>query len=134
MTDQLRRLTAAAASIVSAYVTAHRVSAADVPAMIAAVYAALKPAPEPERSETIVLTPAQIRKSITPLALISFVDGKSYKTLKRHLGRHGLTLDDYRTKYGLPDDYPSTAPAYSEKRSAMARGRRPRPVWTRKKP
>ena len=83
---------------------------------------------------TITLTPAQIRKSITPLALISFVDGKSYKTLKRHLGRHGLTLDDYRTKYGLPDDYPSTAPAYSEKRSAMARGRRPRPVWTRKKP
>ena len=35
-------------------------------------------------------TPAQIVKSITPNALISFLDGKGYKTLKHHLREHGL--------------------------------------------
>lgn len=66
-------------------------------------------------------TPAQIRKSITPDALISFVDGKPYRILKRHLGVHGLSLDDYRTRYGLPSDYPSVSANYSAFRSALAR-------------
>ena len=54
-------------------------------------------------------------------ALISFVDGKPYKTLKRHLARHGLTMDEYRSRYGLASNYPSVAPNYSAQRSAMAK-------------
>ncbi len=45
--------------------------------------------------------PAQIRKSITPDALISFIDGKPYKTLKRHLTGNGLTMEEYRQRFGL---------------------------------
>src|SRR5439155_1403173 len=66
-------------------------------------------------------TAGQIRKSITPDALISFIDSKPYKTLKRHLTTHGMTVAEYKTKFGLPNDYPTTAPAYSEARSAMAK-------------
>jgi predicted transcriptional regulator len=66
-------------------------------------------------------TPAQIRKSITRDALISFEDGKPYKTLKRHLTTFGLTIEQYRAKWGLPADYPTVAPSYSEARSAMAK-------------
>ncbi len=66
-------------------------------------------------------TAAQIRKSVTDAALISFIDGKPYKTLKRHLTTHGETLASYKAKYGLPGDYPSTAPSYSAQRSEMAR-------------
>ena len=66
-------------------------------------------------------TAAQIRKSITPDALISFVDGKPYKTLKRHLSKSGMTIEQYRERYGLPRDYPSTAASYSEQRSALAK-------------
>ena len=33
----------------------------------------------------------------------------------------GLTPDEYRAKWGLPVDYPMTAPSYSEMRSALAR-------------
>jgi predicted transcriptional regulator len=67
------------------------------------------------------LTSAQIRKSITPDALISFEDGKRYKTLRRHLGGKGLTPEEYRRKWGLPQDYPMVASAYSEARSRMAK-------------
>ncbi len=67
------------------------------------------------------MTPAQIRKSIQQDGLVSFIDGKSYQTLKRHLGKHGLDMPAYRQRYGLPADYPSTAPGYSERRSALAR-------------
>ncbi|GJD95885.1 MucR family transcriptional regulator [Methylobacterium iners] len=66
-------------------------------------------------------TPAQIKKSITDEGLISFEDGKAYKTLKRHLTIRGLTPETYRAKHGLPADYPMTSAAYSAQRSALAR-------------
>ena len=73
---------------------------------------------EPARAK---LTGAQIRKSITPDALISFEDGKPYKTRKRHLGTKGLSFAAYQEKWGLPKDYPTVAPNYSAARSAMAK-------------
>ena len=49
--------------------------------------------------------------------------------MKRHLTSHGLTPQQYRAKWGLPADYPMTAPNYSATRSAMAKdiglGRKP---------
>ncbi len=67
------------------------------------------------------LTPAQVRKSITPEALISFEDGKPYKTLRRHLSVKGLTPEQYKEKWGLPKDYPLVAANYSAARSQMAK-------------
>ncbi len=64
---------------------------------------------------------AEIKKSIGDAALISFEDGKPYKSLKRHLGTRGLTPEDYRAKWGLPSDYPMVHPAYSAQRSELAR-------------
>jgi predicted transcriptional regulator len=81
------------ADIVSAFVGNNTVAVADLPALIKATYA----------------------------ALISFEDGRPYKTLKRHLTTHGMTVAEYKAKWGLPNDYPTTAPGYSEARSAMAK-------------
>jgi predicted transcriptional regulator len=53
--------------------------------------------------------------------LISLIDGKPYKTLRRHLSGHGLTPDQYRERYNLKADYPMVAPSYSEVRRAMAK-------------
>ncbi len=55
--------------------------------------------------------------------LISLITGERFKTLTRHLGKHGLTPDEYRARYGLKPDYPMTAPNYSKARSDMARER-----------
>jgi predicted transcriptional regulator len=113
-----------ATDLVAAYVSNNSVPAAELPALIANIYSALSGLGQGGASEALAVEkpmPAQIRKSITPDALISFIDGKPYKTLKRHLNRHGMTIDEYRTRYGLPRDYPSTAASYSEQRSALAK-------------
>ena len=62
------------------------------------------------------------RKSLSsPDRIISMIDGKSYKTLRRHLTTNGLTPVEYRARYNLKPDYPMVAPAYSETRRAMAK-------------
>ena len=43
------------------------------------------------------------------------------KTLKRHLTNLGMTPDQYRAKWGLPDNYPMVAPEYAARRSALAK-------------
>lgn len=112
------------ADVVAAYVANNRLAASEVPGLITAVHEALGNAggavlpAEPERPS---LTAAQIRKSIRPEGLVSFEDGRTYKSLKRHLTTRGLSVAGYRDKWGLPKDYPSVSPAYSAARSAIAK-------------
>lgn len=87
------------ADIVSAYVRGNPVPAASLPDLIRSVRGALEVnelAAVPAEPEIEKPTQAQIKKSVTPEAIISFIDGKSYKTLKRHLTTHGLNPDNYR--------------------------------------
>ena len=108
-----------------------RVQADDVPRFLKSMHDALNglsssgagaesAAPEEAPQEH---TPAvSAKKSLaTPNHILSMIDGKQYKTLRRHLSRHGLTPDEYRTRYGLKKDYPMVAQAYSEVRRAMAK-------------
>ena len=67
------------------------------------------------------MPPVSIKKSVTDDYLISLEDGQQYQSLKRHLSKHGLTPEEYRAKWGLPHDYPMTAPGYSARRSALAK-------------
>ena len=53
--------------------------------------------------------------------IISMIDGKPYKTLRRHLSTNGMTPDEYRARYNLKPDYPMVAENYSEARRTMAR-------------
>jgi predicted transcriptional regulator len=86
-------------------------------------------APEPVAA-TEYVPAVTVRKSLSsPDHLISLIDGKPYKTLRRHLSGHGLTPEEYRARYNLKADYPMVAPTYSEARRAMAKtiglGRKP---------
>ncbi|WP_336492485.1 MucR family transcriptional regulator [Methylobacterium nigriterrae] len=115
-----------AGDIVSAYVSNNPVPVAELPALIGNVHAALNalaagPSAAAPAEEVEKATPAQIRKSITPDAIISFIDGKPYKTLKRHLTGHGLDPYSYRQRYGLPADYPMVAASYAAQRSELAK-------------
>lgn len=116
-------LIALTADIVAAFLEGNKVAADELPALIRAVHDSLAaPDAPPAAPETpIRLTPAQMRKSITPNGLVSFEDGKTYQTLKRHLTTRGLTVQAYKDKWGLPKDYPMTSSAYAAKRSALAK-------------
>ena len=86
-------------------------------------------APEAEAPQDY--TPAvSVRKSLaSPDHIISMIDGKPYKTLRRHLSTNGLTPEEYRERYNLKADYPMVSQSYSESRRAMAKkiglGRKP---------
>ena len=117
-------LSALTADIVSAYVSNNKVQTADLAAVISQVHQALGSVGQPVapvQPETPKPTAGEIRKSRTPEFLTSFVDGRKYKSLKRHLTTNGMTPDEYRTKYGLPKDYPMVAESYSAQRSALAK-------------
>jgi len=65
---------------------------------------------------------SSVRKSLgSKNHIISMIDGKPYKTLKRHLSGHGLTPEEYRRRYNLRPDYPMVAENYSQARREMAK-------------
>lgn len=116
--------------IVASYVAHNNIRPEDVPDFIAKTHAAITGiAREPEAlAETAPpaeaeYTPAvTVRKSLASRDhILSLIDGKPYKALKRHLGTHGLTPADYRARYGLKADYPMVAPGYSEQRREVAK-------------
>ena len=115
------RLANLTVEVVSCYVAANALPAPELSDLIRQVHAALAHLSAPEEERIEKASPAQIRKSITPDALISFIDGKPYKTLKRHLTTHGLDIEGYRRRYGLPSDYPTVSANYSAARSALAK-------------
>lgn len=130
MTEDNDRLRELVADVAAAYFSNTHVATADIPVVIQQIASSLTnvsvaetaaPTEVQEEPTAPKMTPAQIRKSITPDALISFEDGKAYRTLKRHLSTRGLTPEEYREKWGLPRDYPMVAASYSEARSAMAK-------------
>ncbi|WP_375248943.1 MucR family transcriptional regulator [Sphingomonas sp.] len=113
-----------------------RASGEDVPAFLRTMHDAVanlsSGTSEVSTEETVAeYTPAvSVRKSLSSKDhLISLIDGKPYKTLRRHLAGHGLTPDEYRTRYGLKADYPMVAESYSQARRDMAKkiglGRKP---------
>ncbi|HEX8556042.1 MAG TPA: MucR family transcriptional regulator [Sphingomonas sp.] len=121
-----------------------RSSAEDVPAFLGKMHdtvsallgtsTPVETAPEAEHTPAVTA-----RKSLASKDhIISMIDGKPYKTLRRHLATHGLTPADYRERYGLKADYPMVAENYSESRRAMAKkiglGRKPGERKTKRKP
>jgi predicted transcriptional regulator len=112
------------ARIVSAYAGNATLSPTELTDVIASVSRALSQLStttvEPETKE---LSPAvPVKKSVTADFIVCLEDGKKLKMLKRHLmSTYGMTPAEYRTKWGLPRDYPMVAPNYAATRSQLAK-------------
>ena len=110
--------------IVSAYVSNNSIAATQVPEVINTVYGALnsingQTVAESAESQKPAVS---IRRSVNPDHIVCLEDGKKLKMLKRHLrAAYGMSPDEYRTKWGLPADYPMVAPNYAQQRSAFAK-------------
>lgn len=108
----------------------NRVAADDVPAFLRAMHASVSElasgasaaSEAPSETASQEYTPAvSARKSLASKDhIISMIDGKPYKTLRRHLSTNGMTPEQYRERYNLKPDYPMVAETYSEARRAMA--------------
>ena len=116
-----------------------RTSADDVPAFLKQMYTAVTGLTMPQTPATPdapeYTGAVTVRKSLASNDhIISMIDGKPYKTLRRHLATNGLTPEQYRERYNLKSDYPMVAPTYSEARRTMAKkiglGRKPGPTNT----
>ena len=112
------------AEIVSAYVNKNPLSPQNIPELVGIVHSsllALHSSPKIEVEEPP--KPAvSVRKSVTPDYIVCLEDGKKLKMLKRHLrSTYSMTPDEYRSKWGLPPDYPMVAPNYAAQRSEFAK-------------
>lgn len=133
-------LVAMTIEVVASYVSHNNMRSEDVAAFITQTHAAIAsistpvgtPAADTPAEDAPEYPPAvTVRKSLGSRDhILSLIDGKPYKSLKRHLGSHGLTPAEYRERYGLKADYPMVAPGYSEQRREVAKrlglGRKPK--------
>lgn len=111
--------------IIANFVANNRVTPEELPGLVATVHRSLSrlgsdPEPEEETAPER-LTPAAIRKLITPDGIRSLIDGRVFKSMKRHITMNGMTPREYRAKYGLPSDFPMVSANYAAARSAMAK-------------
>lgn len=117
-------LVALSAVIMAGYLRGNALPVAAIAEVIELIHNSLRrlnqPA-DPLKSE--VQTPAvPVRKSVTDEYIVCLEDGRKLKMLRRHLRTtYGMTAEEYREKWNLPDNYPMVAPAYTRERSALAR-------------
>ena len=121
--DAAEMLITLTADIVAAHVSNNSVAVSDLPVLIGNVHQALAGLSSNVGAPQAAPEPAvPIRLSVKKDYIVCLDDGKKLKMLKRHLMTHyGMTPDDYRTKWGLPADYPMVAPAYAEQRRVLAK-------------
>src|SRR5271168_2358836 len=110
------------AEIVSSYVAQNSVGVDQIAGLIATVHRTLnglgESAPVPGPLEPAV----PIRRSVQRDHVVCLECGYRGQVLRRHLRlAHGLEPAAYRVRWKLPADHQITAPAYSERRSTMAK-------------
>lgn len=136
-TPEPHDLTELTVELLSAFVAHNNVRSDDLPALIVSTHSALSSLAGPTAA---IEAPAMnhqpavtARKSLSDRDyIVSLIDGKPYRSLKRHLTSHGLTPAEYRARYNLPATYPMVAPGYSDARREVAKrlglGRKPKAV------
>jgi predicted transcriptional regulator len=106
----------------------NQVAADEVPAFLRSIHQTVTElasganAPGEGQEEQEYTRAVSVRKSLASKDhIISMIDGKPYKTLRRHLSTHGLTPEEYRQRYNLKPDYPMVSENYSATRREMAK-------------
>ena len=112
------------AEIVASYAASNTLAPDALVELISTINQTLKALGTPVASAVApALVPAvPVKKSVTADYIVCLEDGLKFKSLRRHLrAAFGLTPDQYRAKWGLPDSYPMVAPNYSAARSNLAK-------------
>ncbi len=119
--DDILRL---ATEIVAAYVSNNPIPVSEVPAMIKSIHGTLGGLMGGSAGEiaTTQKPAIPVKRSVNPDYIVCLEDGKKLKMLKRYLrSNYNMTPEEYRSKWGLPADYPMVAPNYAAQRSEFAK-------------
>jgi predicted transcriptional regulator len=109
--------------IVEAYVRKNLITTDQIAGLINSVHSTLSGLGNEVVEEPAHVPAVTVRRSVRPDYIICIDCGYKGKMLKRHLqSKHGLSVSQYRTRWKLPSDYPTTAANYSERRSQLAKG------------
>ena len=115
--DQQRRTS----QIVAAYVRKNLIPTEQIGSLIASVHSTLSGLGNEVVEEPPRVPAVSVRRSVHADYIICIDCGYKGQMLKRHLqSRHGLSVDQYRRRWNLSSEYPTTAPNYSEYRSQLA--------------
>jgi predicted transcriptional regulator len=119
------------AMIVKSYVEHHTLRPEQLSDLITSVHQALSQLGQPVQPEEVLVPAVSVRRSVHHDYVVCLDCGYRGKTLRRHIStRHGLDGNEYLRRWGLRTDHPLTAPAYSERRSTLAKslglGRKPK--------
>ncbi|MBF0339747.1 MAG: MucR family transcriptional regulator [Magnetococcales bacterium] len=135
-----------AAEIVEAYVSNNEVQARELSVLLREVYGTLttlssgiqvalpaesESCPDSTAEENVAASTGTekekpvpfvpLEEAVTEDAVICLICGKACKALKGHLTRsHKIDFDEYRGMFDLDKSFPMVAPAYSDKRRALA--------------
>jgi predicted transcriptional regulator len=117
--------------IVGSYLRHHTVGASQLPDLITSVHRALTEVRQPSPPEELLTPAVSVQQSVRHDYVVCLDCGHRGQTLRRHINhRHGLSRVEYLRRWGLPPDHPLTAPAYTERRSTLAKqlglGRKPK--------
>src|SRR5437762_2795988 len=112
-----------AARIVAAFVRRNQIGTDQIPTLISSVYQVLTGLAKPEPKVTAPRTPAvPIKQSVRRDYVVCLECGWRGHMLRRHITTaHGLTAEEYRKRWNLSWEHPLVAPAYSERRSGLAK-------------
>jgi predicted transcriptional regulator len=110
------------ATIVKGYVRHQTVGLNQLSDLIITVHRAIGQLGQPVQPEEVRTPAVSVRRSVHQDYVVCLDCGYRGKTLRRHIStRHGLNRDEYLRRWGLRSDHPLTAPAYSERRSTLAK-------------
>jgi len=108
--------------IVSSYVRHHTLRPEQLSDLITTVHHALSHLGQPIQTEEVLTPAVSVRRSVQHDYVVCMDCGYRGQTLQRHIStRHALNKDEYLKRWGLRSDHPLTAPAYSERRSTLAK-------------
>lgn len=124
----------AVATVVAAFAQRRNVSVDDIVSLatqlmpvfgkpeVATPAIATEPVPSIETAKSAATPAIPLDKAVTNDKVFCLCCGRGFTMLKRHLNaEHGLTEEEYRQLFSLPESMPLVAPNYSERKAAYAK-------------
>jgi predicted transcriptional regulator len=110
------------AAIVGGYVAHNSIAPGELPNLISVVHRSLAALGQPPEVPVVTMPAVALNRSYGRDFVVCLHCGWRGQMLRRHITtHHGQSPSSYRARWNLKDTHPLIAPAYSERRSSLAK-------------